>query len=327
MKRRDFVALLGGATLAPSFVACAQPGKLARIGFLWSNRTTTPHLAKAFGDGLRDLGYVEGRNVVIEHRDAAGQIALFPKLAAELLAANVDVIVAASTAGALAAQQATKIIPIVFASVPDPVASGLVATLARPGGNATGLSNQGADLIGKCLELLTQSVSTQRIAVLWQPGAFGARTEQDMLAGAKAAAQALHVEPLFVEARSPADLDQAFADAIAARADAMSVMTGGMMFSERKRIVDLAAQHRLPTVYQYREAADLGGLMAYGASFADVFRRAASYVDKILKGAKPADLAVEQPTKFETIINLKTAKTLGLTIPALIIAQADEVIE
>jgi len=328
MKRRAFMALLGGAATAPRAAFAQQPARIARIGLLWSNRAATPHLAKAFGDGLRDLGYVDGRTFTIEHRDAASQIANFPVLAAELVALNVDVIVTASTAGALAAQKATKSIPIVFATVPDPIASGLVASLARPGGNITGLSNLGADLVGKCFELLTQSVpAAKRIAILWQPGAFGERTEQDMLNSAKSAAQSRGVQLVFVEARTPADIDVAFDRAIAERADAMNVLTGGMMFSERRRIVDLAAKHRLPAVYQYREAADIGGLMAYGSSFADLFRRAASYADKIIKGARPADLAVEQPTKFETIVNLKTARSLGLTIPQLVIAQADEVIE
>jgi putative ABC transport system substrate-binding protein len=329
MRRRSILALLGSVAItAPEGLLAQQPAKSARIGVLWSNRTTTPHLAKAFGGGLRDLGYVEGRNVTIEHRDAASQIASFPALAAELVALNVDVIVTASTAGALAAQKATKIIPIVFATVPDPIGSGLVASLARPGGNITGLSNLGADLVGKCFELLTQTVPTaRRIAVLWQPGAFGERTEQDMLNSARAAAQLRGVQPVFVEARIPADIELAFDKAITERADAMNVLTGGMMFSERRRIVDLAARQSLPTVYQYREAADIGGLMAYGASFADLFRRAASYADKIIRGARPSDLAVEQPTKFETIINLKTAMSLSLAIPQLVIAQADEVIE
>ena len=278
--------------------------------------------------GLRDLGYVEGRNVVIEIRDAEGEAERLPALAAELVALKVDVIVAPNTPQALAAKQATRTLPIVFSFVADPVASGLVTSLARPGGNVTGLSSLTPELVGKRLELLTQAVpGVSRVAVLWQPGFQGERTEKDMLKGADVAARALGVRLQFVEAQGPADFDRAFSDMTRARAGALTVLGSTMFISERRRLVDLAAKNRLPAVYARREYVDAGGLMSYGSNIADLFRRAATYVDKILKGAKPADLPVEQPTKFELVINLKTAKALGLTIPPSLLGRADQVIE
>ena len=212
--------------------------------------------------------------------------------------------------------------------LPIRLTSGLVTSLARPGGNVTGLSILTPELVGKRLELLTQAVpGVSRVAVLWQPGAPGERTDKDMLKEAEVAARALGVRLQFVEARGPADFDRAFSDMTTARADALTVLASSMFFSERRRLVDLAAKNRLPAVYPLREYVDAGGLMAYGPNLADLYRRAATYVDKILKGAKPADLPVEQPTKFELVINLKTAKALGLEVPPLLIAQADEVIE
>jgi ABC-type uncharacterized transport system substrate-binding protein len=265
---------------------------------------------------------------VIEFRDAEGKPERLPALAAELVALKVDVIVAPSTPHALAAKQATKTIPIVFASAPDPVTSGLLTSLARPGDNVTGLSNLTPELVGKCLELLTRAVpAVSRVAVLWQPGARGERTDKDMLKAGDVAARALGVRLQFVEARGPADFDRAFSDMTRARADALTVLPSPMFINERRRLVDLAAKNRLPAVYPWREGVDAGGLMAYGPSVSDLFRRAATYVDKILKGAKPGDLPVEQPTKFELIINLKTAKALGLTIPPSVLRRADEVIE
>ncbi len=270
----------------------------------------------------------KGVIVVIEYRDAQGKLEPLSSLAAELVALKVDIIVASSTAAALAAKQVTSVVPIVFATVPDPVASGLVASLARPGGNVTGLSNLNADLVGKCLEYLTQAVpGVNRVAVLWQPGAFGERTEKQMLKAAEVAAGILGIQLQFVEARAPADIDKAFADITGAGVDALTVLVSGMLLGERKRLVDFAAQHRLPAIYTFRELVDAGGLMSYGVSLADLFRRAASYVDKILKGAKPAELPVEQPIKLEFVVNLKTAKAVGLTVPPTIIARADEVIE
>jgi len=217
----------------------------------------------------------------------------------------------------------------VFAAAGDPVTSGLVTSLARPGGNMTGLTlTAGPELVGKRLELLTQAVpGVNRVAVRWQPGASGERTEQDILKAAEVAGRALGVRIQFVEARGPADVDRAFSDMTRARAGALTVLGSTTLFTERRRLVDLAAKNRLPAVYTSRDYVDAGGLMAYGPNFADMFRRAATYVDKILKGTKPADLPVEQPTKFELVISMKTAKALGLTIPQSLLGRADEVIE
>jgi len=253
---------------------------------------------------------------------------LFTPVAAELVALKVDVIVAPGTRGALAAKQATRTLPIVFPAASDPVVSGLVTSLARPGGNVTGLSNLNTDLVGKCLEQLTQAVpGVTRVAVLWQPGASGERADKDLLKGADVAGRALGVRLQFVEARGPKDFDRAFSEMTRARAGALTVLGSAKFFAERRRLVDLAAKHRLPAVYPWREFVDAGGLMAYGPNLADLYRRAATYVDKILKGAKPADLPVEQPTKFELVINLKTAKALGLTIPQSVLGRADELIQ
>ena len=232
------------------------------------------------------------------------------------------------TVQALAAKQATRTIPIVFAVAADPVGEGLVTSLARPGGNATGLSNLSAHLVGKRLELLALAVpGVSRVAALWAPGAHDGQEEKEMLKGAEVAARALGVRLQFVEARGPEDFDRAFSDMTSAGAGALTMLPSSLLFNERRRLVDLAAKHRLPAVYFGRPFVDVGGLMAYGANGPDLFRRAATYVDKILKGAKPADVPVEQPTKFELAINLKTAKALGLEVPPLLIAQADELIE
>jgi ABC-type uncharacterized transport system substrate-binding protein len=330
MDRRTFLAGTGAVLLAAPLAAEAQPAaKIARIGYLANNMAANPHIHEAFRQGLRDLGYVEGRNVVIEYRDAEGKPERLPALAAELVALKVDVIVAAgSNQLALAAKQATRTLPIVFAAVSDPVAIGLVTSLARPGGNVTGASILAPELVGKRLELLTQAVpGISRVAVLWLPGALGERTEKDMLKEADVAARALGVRLQFVEARVPADLDRAFSDMTRARAGALIVLPSHMFLREHRRLVDLAAKHRLPAVYTVKEYVDAGGLMGYGPNLADVFRRAAIYVDKILKGAKPADLPVEQPTKFDLVINLKTAKALGLTIPPALLGRADEVVQ
>jgi putative ABC transport system substrate-binding protein len=283
---------------------------------------------EAFRQGLHDLGYVEGRNLLIEYRDADGKLERLPALAAELVALKVDVIVAPNTVAALAAKQVTATVPIVFAVAADPVASGLSASLARPGGNVTGLSILAPELVGKCLEQLKQAVpGVTRVAALWQPGAYGERTDKDILKEANVAGRGLGVRLQFVEARSPTDFNRAFSEMTRARAGALSVLASTMFISERKLLVDLAAKYRLPAVYPWREFVDAGGLMAYGPNLSDLYRRGASYVNKILKGAKPADLPVEQPTKFELVVNLKTAKTLGLTIPPALLQRADQVVE
>ncbi len=322
------VTLLLCGLFSPVATEAQGPARVARIGYLATKVADSPVALEAFRLGLRDLGYVEGRSLVIEYRDAEGEAERLPALAAELVALKVDVIVAPGTPSALAAKQATRTIPIVFPAAGDPVTSGLVTSLARPGGNVTGLSNVHPDLVGKRLELLTQAVPrVSRVAVLWHPGGSDERANRDMLKAADVAARALGVRLQVVEARGSEDLDRAFSDMTSARADGLTVLASTMFLRERRRLVDLAAKNRLPAVYTWREAVDAGGLMAYGANLADLFRRAASYADKILKGAKPADLPVEEPTKFDLIINLKTAKALGLTIPQSLLLRADKVIE
>jgi len=330
MDRRTFLGTLaGGLLVAPLAAQAQEAARIARIGFLSLNVVPNRHLGESFRQGLRDLGYVEGRNVVIEYRDAEGKPERLPDLAAELVALKVDVIVTGGgTPTAMAAKQATSTLPIVFTSAPDPVTDGLVTSLGRPGGNVTGSSNLNPALVGKSLEQLKQAVPrVSQVALLLQPGAVPERTEKDMLKGAEVAARALGVRLQLVEARGPADFKRAFSDMTGARAGALTVLPGAMFFSERRRLVDLAAKNRLPVVYPQREFVDAGGLMSYGTNLADLFRRAATYVDKILKGAKPADLPVEQPTKFDLVINLKTAKALGLTLPPSLLQRADQVIE
>ncbi len=322
------IPLLLGGLFGPVAAEAQQATKLARIGYLANSLAGDPQLPEAFRQGLHDLGYVEGRNVVIEYRDAEGKPERFPALAAELVALKVDVIVAPTTLAAVAATQATRTLPIVFATAGDPVTSGLVTSLARPGGNVTGLSILAPELVGKRLELLTQAVpGVSWVAVLWQPGSMGERMDKDMLKEADVAARALGVRLHFVEARGPADFDRAFSDMTRARAGALTVLGSTMFSNERRRLVDLAAKNRLPAVYTSREFVDAGGLMAYGPNLADRYRRAATYVDRILKGTNPGDLPVEQPTIFELVINLKAAKALGLTIPQSVLARADEVIQ
>jgi putative tryptophan/tyrosine transport system substrate-binding protein len=329
MERRTFLGVIAGGLLAAPLAAEALPApRNARIGYLATNLATTPHLQDAFRQGLRDLGYVEGRNLVIEYRSAEGKSDRLAVLAAELVALNIDVIVAPGTPQALAAKQATRTLPIVFATAADPVGSGLVTSLARPGGNVTGLSILAPALVGKRLELLTQALpGVSRVAVLWQPGGHDERTDNDILKEAGVAARVLGVRLQFVEARGPADFDRAFSDMTRARAGALTVLTGIMFLNERRRLVDLTAKNRLPAVYGGRDFVDAGGLLSYGPNLDDLYRHAATYVDNILKGAKPGDLPVEQPTKFELVINLKTAKALGLTIPPSLLQRADQVIE
>jgi len=323
------VILVLSLILAPLAAESQQAAKVPRIGYLAANLAANPHMHEAFRQGLRDLGYVEGRNVRIEYRDAEGKFERLPALAAELVALKVDVIVAGGgTPAALAAKQATRTMPIVFAAVADPIVSGLITSLARPGGNITGSSNLTPELVGKCLEQLKQAVpGASQVAVLWQPGGIGERTEKDRLKEAEVAGRALGVRLQFVEARGPADFDRAFSDMTRARAGALTVLGSAMFNNERRRLVDMAAKNRLPTVFPWREWVDAGGLMSYGPNLANMFRRAATYVDKILKGAKPGDLPVEQPTKFELVINLRTAKALGLTIPPSVLGRADQIIE
>ena len=264
MKRREFIALVGGIVTAPLAAEAQQSAKLPRIGYLSGNLDAGLHLFEAFRGGLRDLGYIEGRNVVIEYRDAEGKFERLPALAAELVALKVDVIMAPAGPQALAAKQATTTLPIVFCAAPDPIETGLVTSLARPGGNVTGLSMLTPELVGKRLELLTQAVSNvSRVAVLWQPGVPGERTDKDMVKEAEVAALALGVRPQFAEARGPADLDRAFSDMTTARAGALIVVGSSMFFNERRRLVDLAAKHQLPVVYPIRQYVHVVGLLVY----------------------------------------------------------------
>jgi putative ABC transport system substrate-binding protein len=289
----------------------------------------TRELSGAFREGLRELGYVEGQNIAIESRSAQGRFERVPDLLADLARLNVDVIFSmAGTPAARAAKQAYITIPFVAPAMGDPVSDGLIASLAHPGGYITGSSFLGPGLVSKRLELLKEAVpGASHVAALWHPGAYGERTMSDMLKETEAAAQALRVQLQLLEARGAYDFDGAFSEMTRQRAGALIVLPSPMFYGEHRRIVDLARKNRLPASYAFREAVAAGGLMSYGASLLDLARRAATQVDKILKGAKPADLPVEQPTKFELVINLKTAKTLGLTIPPSLLLRADEVIQ
>ena len=328
--RRAFLAGSVVLLATPLVTQAQQEARIARIGYLTLNLVSgDPRGREAFLQGLRDLRYVPGRNLSIEYRDAGGKPERFPALAAELVALKVDVIVATGgTAATLAARQATTTIPIVFPAVGDPVDEGLVTSLARPGGNVTGLSVLVPELIVKSLELLKQAVpAVSRVALLVKPDSMPDGAWKKRRSAAETAAHALGVNLVVVEARSPEDFDRAFADMTRARVGAACVLTTPVFENHRRRLVELAGKNRLPTVYAFRSWADDGGLMSYGPDITDMFRRAATYVDKILKGARPGDLPVEQPTKFEFVINLKTAKALGLTIPASLLERADHRIE
>jgi len=313
--------------LALSFPAGAQQAKkIPRIGFLASvSASSDADRIEAFRQGLRELGYVEGQNVTIEYRWADGKFEQLPDLAAELVRLKVDVIVAVVTQASLAAKKATGTIPIVMVGVSDPVGSGLVASLARPGTNITGTSSMTAEIIGKLLELLKETLpKISRVAALWNPANPVFQALQ--LRETEVAARALGVQLRILEARGPDEIDRAFAAMVKERTKALLILGDPVFTSHRKRIADLAAKYRVPAVSGTREYVEAGGLMAYGPSFPDMHRRAATYVDKILKGTKPADLPVEQPKKFEFIINLKAAKQIRLTIPPNVLARADTVI-
>jgi putative ABC transport system substrate-binding protein len=329
MRRREFIKLLGGAVAAwPVAARAQQGGKVPRIGYLSPGFASISPVGRhdAFRQGLSELGYVEGKNIVIEYRFAEGQFHRLPDLAAELVELKVDVIVAVVTQASLAAKHVTKTIPIVMVAVSDPLGSGLVASLARPDANITGTSAMVAEVVGKSLELLKEAVpNLSRVAVLWNPS--NAIYQAQMLRETQVAAGALRVELQAFGARDSDELDQAFVSMIRAHADALMVLTDPILAVHQARIVDFAEKSRLPAMYGLREYVAAGGLMAYGTNIADLFHRAAAYVDKILKGAKPADLPVEQPTKFELVLNLKTAKALGITFPISLLGRADEVIE
>ena len=324
MRRREFIRLLGSTAVWPLEAHAQQGGKkYVVIGFL-SPSSPNP-LNNVTTEALRELGWVEGENVVYERRFAENRVERLPELAADLVRLKVNVIVAGGTLAPLAAKRATSTIPIVMNSCGDPLGTGLVASLARPGGNVTGMSLMVPELAGKRLELLREILpKLARVAVLWDAAnpytTIGFKETQS-------AARTLGVEVQSLEVRSPDDFDRAFEAARQQHPDALVTVDDALTITYLKLIIDFAAGQRLPSVHELKEFAAAGGLVSYGTNLADVIRRAAGYVDKILKGAKPADLPVEQPTKFELVINLKTAKTLGLTFPQTLLATADEVIE
>ena len=324
MNRRSFVGTLGLGLLAAPLAAKAQETrKVARIGMLGGTSPPDP-LVEAFKQGLRELGYVEGRNISIEYRWAEGRLDRLPDLAADLVRLKVDVIVASSQA-AVAAKHATTVIPIVMPIITDPVRLGLVASLARPGGNATGFATQNDELPGKWMELVKETLpKVSRVAALFQPTYDGGV----QLKASEAAARSLGVRLQALTVERPDDFATAFAEVQKNRAEALIVSSTGLFYVHGTRLVEFAAKHRLPAIYHRSEfVVGSGGLMSYGPDFRDMFRRSATYVDKILKGAKPGDLPVQQPTKFELVINTKTAKALGLTLPASLLVQADQLIE
>ena len=326
MRRREFIALVGGAVACPMGV-CAQQqaGKVPRIGYLGvTSPSDRPPLLDTFRQGLRELGWIEGQNIVIDYRFAEGRLDRLPDLAAELVRLKVDVIVSLGTQGVTAAKSATKTIPIVMIGVRDPVGTGLIASLARPGGNITGVSGSaGLEIVTKQLELLKETVpKIRRVAILSNPAnAYHQLAIKEL----NVAARSLGVQLQLLEARDPNEFDGAFAAMAKERVGALLVLSDVIFNDHRARLADLAAMNRLPTAYGIRESVEAGGLMSYGPSFLDFYRRSTAYVDKILKGDKPADLPVEQPTKFELAINLKAAKALGLSIPESLLRRADEV--
>ena len=324
MHRNYFSLALCALLLAFSFSAEAQqPKKVPRIGWLGAARTSSSRI-EAFRQGLHELGYAEGKNIVIEYRYAEGKLDRLPAFAADLVRLKVDVIVAGSPQATRSAKQATSTIPIVMAFDDDPVGSGFVASLARPGGNITGLSTLFPEMSGKQLELLKEIVpKLSRVAVLGnatQPGNPQALREINV------DADGLGVQIQYLEVRGPKDIETAFGEASKEHADAVLVLSTTILYFNRKQVSNLALKSRLPTIYGRPEYVDDGGLVYYGPSYTDLYRRAAVYVDKILKGAKPADIPVEQPTKFEFIVNLKAAKQIGLTIPPNVLVRADQVI-
>jgi putative ABC transport system substrate-binding protein len=326
MRRREFLTALGGIALSCPIEAHAKKPKTPRVGYLFSfNEREGQPLWDACRQGLRELGYIEGRNIVLEPRWAEGRHEQLPALANDLVGRNVNVIVAAATPASLAAKAASNTIPIVIVAVGEPVKTGLVASLARPGGNVTGLSLLTLDLSGKRLELLKEFLhNVSRVAILLNPdnpisAIFFGETQD--------AAQRLGIKLERLEARRPTDVDDAFSRAANERVEALVVFDDPVLWSFRVQIVAQAAMHKIPTIYGYKEFVDSGGLMSYGPDRPDQYRRTATFVDKLLKGAKPADLPVEQPTKFSLFINSKAAKALGIELPQTLLLRADEVIE
>jgi putative ABC transport system substrate-binding protein len=324
MNKTVVAAVLMIAALISSGRAAVQStGQIPRVGILFIGGRNQPHL-DAFKQGLRERGYTDGKNIVLEYRYANGLLDRLPSLASELVQLKVDVIVATAEGGARAARQATKTTPIVLTTGADLVKSGLADSLAKPGGNVTGLSVVEENLSGKRLDILREAFpKTSRVGYLWNPGAVVANPSFDQ---AKVVAQALSFQLQAYEVRTAAEIETAFADMSKSRPDALLVLLSPVMTLNSKRIVELALRQRLPGVYPTSQFVEEGGLIGYGPRIADMYRRAATYVDKILKGSKPGDLPIEQPTAFDFVINLKTAKQIGVTIPPNVLARADKVI-
>jgi len=329
LRRREFITLLGGAAMAwPLAARAQQSGKVYRLGDLvpgTADAPGVPELRAGFRDALRELGWIEGRNIVFEERYAENHPERLPELAAELVRLKVDLILAVGTLAPLAAKQATTTIPIVMSAAGDPLGSGLVASLAHPGGNVTGMSSMVPDIGGKRLELIKEVLPRiSRVAVLWNAAnPYAARVFRET----EGAARRLRIEVHSLEVRAPDDFGSAFETARRQRPDALITVEDPFMVEFRKQVADLATSYRLPAIHGIKEFARVGGLMSYVPSVSDMFRRAAGYVDKILRGAKPGDLPVQQPTKFELVINLKAASAIGLEIPPILLNRADEVIE
>ena len=325
MPRRAFMTLIAGGFFAPLAAAAQPAGKLWRVGYLGNgNPALSAHTRDAFRQGLRELGWIEEQNVSIEYRWADGHLDRFPALAAELLRTPVDLILVAGRAAVLGAREMTRTLPIVSAITGDPVAAGFAASLARPGGNVTGLAVQFEDLASKQLQILTETVpKTARIVILHH----SVPPNRVVLEAAEKAARALGLKGRVLAVRDVSDLAGAFRTAHREQADAMYVLPSPTFNRHRTHLAELAVKHRLPGIYEDDGYVQAGGLMSYGPDFGDLYRRSASYVDRIFKGARPGDLPFEQPTKFELVINLKTAKALGLTIPPSLLQRADQVIE
>jgi ABC-type uncharacterized transport system substrate-binding protein len=324
MRRRDFITLLGGAAAWPLAAGAQERGKLPTIGFLGASSSIESQRVAAFEQRLRELGWIEGRTVAIEYRWAEGRSERYAENAAELVRLKVDVIVTSTTPPTVAAKQATAVIPIVFAAATDPVGTGLVASLPRPGGNVTGLATQMSDTSGKKLEFLREVVpGLRQLAIMANVGNPGSMLD---MSEAQETARRLGLEFTTSEIRGAEDIAPAF-EALRDRADALYLCPDPLLNTNRIRINILAAGARLPTVHGHREYVQAGGLMSYGPNLASQFPRAADYVDKILRGAKPSELPVEQPTKFEFVLNVTTAKAIGLEIPPTLLARADEVID
>jgi putative ABC transport system substrate-binding protein len=332
MERRRFLGGIAlGCVVAP-LAAHAQPGaKVPRVGVLSGGQYESAEIqgiVNAFLEGLRERGYLDGQNIIIEYRSTGGSVDRAAVVASEFVRLKVDVILTGASPLVRAVRQVTTTIPIVSTVMGNPVEDGFAASLGRPGGNVTGLTTLGDELVPKRLELLKTMLPTvSRAAILWNRDTFGERTMKEVLSEAEAVARTMGVQLALVEVRGPGELEEAFSAIARARSNALVVLPSPMLFFARPRIVELAAEQRLPTMHSGREFVVIGGLFSYGPSLTDLFRRSAAYVDKIFRGAKPGDLPIEQPSKFELVINLKTAKALGITVPQALLVRADEVIQ